>query len=121
MLKLNGLRRKGLRLEKVKQLVHLLEDKKAENIKVLDLTTTSSMMSYAIIAEASNTRLLNALKDYCVDYAHTIELPIHHVEGDQTSDWILLDFGSICVHLFLTQSRNYYRLEDLWLDKLIKL
>jgi ribosome-associated protein len=115
------LRRKGYRLNNVKEIVNLLEDKKAENIKVLDLTSTSSLVSYAIIAEAGNSRLLSAIKDYCVDYAKTIELSLHHVEGNQESDWILIDFGSICVHLFLSQSRNYYRLEDLWLDKLIKL
>lgn len=108
-------------MDNVKKIVNLLEDKKAENIKVLDLTSTSSLVSYAIIAEAGNTRLLNAIKDYCVDYAKTIEFSLHHVEGNQESDWILIDFGSICVHLFLSQSRNYYRLEDLWLDKLIKL
>ncbi len=108
-------------MDKLKKLVDLLDDKKAENIKVLDLTSTSSMMSYAIVAEASNSRLLNALKDYCVDYAKTIGLTLHHVEGDIESDWVLIDFGSICVHLFQSQSRNFYRLEDLWLDKIIKL
>jgi len=108
-------------LDNVRKIVSYLDDKKAENIKVLDLTGTSSMMSYAIVAEAGNTRLLNALKDYCVDFAKSIDLRVHHVEGDANSDWILIDFGSICVHLFLTQSRQFYRLEDLWLDKIIKL
>lgn len=108
-------------MDNVKKIVNYLDDKKAENIKVLDLTGTSSMMSYAIVAEAGNTRLLNSLKDYCVDYAKSIDLLVHHVEGDAKSDWILIDLGSICVHLFLTQSRQFYRLEDLWLDKIIKL
>lgn len=108
-------------MEKLKQLITVLEDKKAENIKVLDLTSTSSMMSYAIIAEAGNPRLLNAIKDYCVDFGKTIDLVLHHVEGDNGSDWILIDFGSICIHLFLSHSRQFYRLDELWLDKLMKL
>lgn len=121
MLNLNILRLKGISLEKLKQLISLLEDKKAENINVLDLSSTSSMMSYAIIAEAGNSRLLNAIKDYCVDFAKSIDLVLHHVEGDTSSDWILIDFGSICIHLFLSQSRHFYRLDELWLDKIIKL
>ncbi len=108
-------------MDKVRKLVHYLDEKKALNIKVLDLSTTSFMFSYAIIAEVGNIRLLNAIKDYCVDYAETIDLSLHHIEGKSESDWILIDFGSICVHLFLSESRFHYRLEDLWLDKLVQL
>lgn len=108
-------------MDNVKKLVHFLDEKKALNIKILDLNSTSSMNSYAIIADAGNPRLLNAIKDYCVDYAELIGLNLHHVEGNSNSDWLLIDFGSICIHLFLSESRHYYRLEDLWLDKLIKL
>jgi ribosome-associated protein len=115
------LREKGKRLDNLKKLVHFLDEKKALNIKALDLSSTSSMVSYAIIADASNTRLLNALKDYCVEYAESIGYVLHHVEGHSESDWILIDLGTVCIHLFLTESRFYYRLEDLWLDKLIKL
>ena len=108
-------------MDNVKKLVHFLDEKKALKIKVLDLSSTSSMNSYAIIADAGNPRLLNAFKDYCVDYAELFGLNLHHVEGNSNSDWLLIDFGSICIHLFLSESRHYYRLEDLWLDKLIKL
>ena len=108
-------------MDKIKKLVHFLDEKKAQNIQVLDLSSTSSMVSYAIIADAGNTRLLYALKDYCIDYAESIGYVLHHVEGHADSDWILIDLDTVCIHLFLTDSRHYYRLEDLWLDKLIKL
>lgn len=108
-------------MDNVKKLVYFLDEKQALNIKVLDLRTTSSMVSYAIIADAGNVRLLNAIKDYCVDYAESIGLTKHHIEGNTNSDWLLIDLGSICIHLFLSESRFHYRLEDLWLDKLIKL
>ena len=108
-------------MDNLKKLVHILDDKKALNIKVLDLSSTSSMVSYAIIADAGNIRLLNAIKDYCIEYAESIGYELHHVEGNSNSEWILVDLGTVCIHLFLSESRHYYRLEDLWLDKLIKL
>lgn len=105
----------------VKAFVEFLEDKKAEKVTVLDLRSTSSIQDYAIIAEAGNPRLLGALKDYCLEYGSKLGYKVHHVEGQNESEWLLIDFDTLVIHLFLSQSRQFYRLEDLWLDKIIRL
>ena len=105
----------------LKAFVEFLEDKKAEKITVLDLRSTSSIQDFAIIAEVSNPRLLNAIKDYCIEFGESLGYRVHHVEGQNESEWVLIDFDSLVLHLFLRQSRQFYRLEDLWLDKNIEI
>jgi len=107
-------------LNALKAFVEYLEDKKAEKITVLDLRSTSSIQDYAIIAEVGNPRLLNALKDYSIEFGESLGYKVHHVEGQSESEWVLIDFDTLVLHLFMSPSRQFYRLEDLWLDKIIK-
>lgn len=108
-------------MNELKVFVEFLEDKKAEKITVLDLRSTSSIQDYAIIAEVGNLRLLNAIKDYSIEFGESMGFSVHHVEGQNESEWILIDFNTLILHLFLSHSRQFYRLEDLWLDKIITL
>jgi ribosome-associated protein len=95
-------------------LVSVLEDKKGENIVLLDVTGITSFTDYFIICDGSSTRLLNALAE-SLDRAARTEFSLHsRIEGKSDAGWILLDMGDIVVHLFAPDQRKYYDLEELW-------
>jgi ribosome-associated protein len=91
------------------------EDNKGQNVTVLDLRDQTVIFDYFVIATGSSQRQLRAISD-AIDDVLQKELghPRLGTEGYQDSKWILLDYGSIIVHLFDTASRDYYALEDLW-------
>ena len=91
------------------------EDNKGQNVTVLDLRDQTVIFDYFVIATGSSQRQLRAISD-AIDDVLQKELghPRLGTEGYQDSKWILLDYGSIIVHLFDTTSRDYYALEDLW-------
>jgi ribosome-associated protein len=91
------------------------EDNKGQNVTVLDLRDQTVIFDYFVIATGSSQRQLRAISD-AIDDVLQKELghPRLGTEGYQDSKWILLDYGSIIVHLFDIASRDYYALEDLW-------
>ena len=94
---------------------HSAEDNKGQNVTVLDLRDQTVIFDYFVIATGSSQRQLRAISD-AIDDVLQKELghPRLGTEGYQDSKWILLDYGSVIVHLFDTTSRDYYSLEDLW-------
>ena len=91
------------------------EDNKGQNVTVLDLRDQTVIFDYFVIATGSSQRQLRAISD-AIDDVLQKELghPRLGTEGYQDSKWILLDYGSIVVHIFDPTSRDYYALEDLW-------
>ena len=91
------------------------EDNKGQNVTVLDLRDQTVIFDYFVIATGSSQRQLRAISD-AIDDVLQKELghPRLGTEGYQDSKWILLDYGSVIVHLFDDTSRDYYRLEELW-------
>ena len=91
------------------------EDNRGQNVVVLDLKGQTSIFDYFVIATGSSQRQLRAMSDAIDD---VLQKEFGHrrlgTEGYQDSKWILLDYGSIIVHLFDDSSRDYYRLEELW-------
>lgn len=108
-------------MDKVKLLLNVLEEKGADNIKVIDLRNTGNVGDFAIVADASNPRLLKALSEYIETALEQAGETIHHIEGKANSEWILLDVYDVIVHLFLAQARQFYRLDELYIDRWIKL
>lgn len=103
----------GLRLART--IVDLLEAKKGEDILLLDLIGVCSFTDYFVLCTGSSERTLQALADEVsekVKKDHRI--PDTHREGGAADGWILLDYGSVVVHLFSADLRRYYRLEELW-------
>ncbi len=92
-------------------------DKKAEDIKVLDLSELSDVCDYYVIATGSNNRLVDAIVDEVEEKVATAygEHPFS-IEGREDKNWILMDYGSVLVHVFTPETREYYRLEKLWGD-----
>ncbi len=109
-------------LEIVKKAAEALEDKKAEDIKVIDIREVSSIADYFIIANGSNQNQLSAMQDAVDEAMYKSGLHARQVEGNQNSTWILIDYNDIIVHLFSKEDRLFYDLERIWKDgKIIEL
>lgn len=101
-------------LELAHSIVNALEEKKGENILLLDLQKVAMFTDYFVICTGTSDRMLDALADGVEDAArekHTIN---GHREGQSASGWVVVDFGQVIVHLFAPEARDYYKLEDLW-------
>ena len=103
-------------LEVVKKAVQALEDKKAEDIKVIDIGEVSSIADYFIIANGSNANQLAAMKDAVDEAMYKAGMEAKQVEGNNNSTWILIDYNDIIVHLFSKEDRLFYDLERIWKD-----
>lgn len=91
-----------------------LEDMKAKNITVLDVAELSDIMERIVIAEGTSNRHLKSVADNVAFEAKQAGfLPIG-VEGQGTSDWVLIDLGAVVVHVMMPQAREFYNLEGLW-------
>lgn len=89
-------------------------DKKGFNILSLDLKGISTLTDYVIIAEGNIDRHLKALSFAIQDKLQVEGKKPFFVEGEQSGDWIVIDYGDIVVHLLLPEFRERYSLEDLW-------
>jgi ribosome-associated protein len=89
-------------------------DKKGCNILVLDIREISSMADYLVIAEGSVDRHVKSLYAIIKDQLAELGLEPYHVEGVNEGDWIVVDYGSIMIHLFIPEMREKYALEALW-------
>lgn len=103
-------------LEAAKIAQKALEDKKAEEVKILDLQGLSSIADYFVIANGSNVNQLHAMADEVEEKLFEAGYKLHHSEGYQGGTWILLDFGNLLVHLFNKEERNFYSLDRVWSD-----
>lgn len=103
-------------LEIVKKAVAALEDKKAEDITVIDIHEVSSIADYFIIANGSNQNQLTAMQDAVDEAMYKSGLHARQIEGNQNSTWILIDYNDIIVHLFSKEDRLFYDLERIWKD-----
>lgn len=93
------------------------DEKKGEDIQVLDLTGLSDVCDFFVIATGSNKRLVDAIVDEVEERVAKAcgEHPFS-IEGRDEREWVLMDYGSIIVHVFTPEARDYYRLEKLWGD-----
>lgn len=92
-----------------------LDDKKGQNITIIDVIGRTSITDYMVVVTGTSNRHLKSLSDYVIEKVReTAGLKPLGVEGDQGSDWVLLDLGDIIVHIMTEQSREYYQLEKLW-------
>ncbi len=96
-------------------MVYTLEEKKGEDIILLDLTGQDAFTDYFVICSGPSTRTLKALSDEIQRGMKTkFHLSAQSVEGEPDGGWILLDYSSVVVHIFSPPVRAYYQLEDLW-------
>ena len=101
-------------LELARGLVESLEEKKGEDIVLLDLQGAAPIGQYYVICSANNERALRALLDAALDGRKAQKIDKPRLEGKAREGWILADFGAVVVHIFSTAQREYYQLESLW-------
>jgi len=100
--------------ELVEKLVEWAAARKAENIKLYDLKGKTSYTDYIIIVEGGSELHLNAIAQNIVDECKTNKIHVRGKEGMKSSTWILLDFVDVIVHILTPNTREFYKLDDLF-------
>ena len=96
--------------------IRALEDKKAEDIRVIEISQVSVLADYFIIANGTNTSQIQALADEVEEKLGREGYPLRQMEGYDHANWVLLDFGDIIIHIFDKENRLFYDLERIWRD-----
>jgi len=94
--------------------IEALEDVKGRDIVVLDTSRLSSLFDCMIIASADSTRQAKAMAQRVQERIKARGAAVLGVEGEQDGDWVLVDLGSVIVHIMHPATRAYYNLEELW-------
>ncbi len=94
----------------------MASDSHCDDVLVLDLHKQSPVTDYYIIATGTSDRQLRSVADEIAAYGKERGYPLWHMEGEQSAQWIILDFVDLVVHLFDDELRHYYDLELLWGD-----
>lgn len=96
--------------------VTALEDKKAEEIRIIDISEVSPIADYFIIAHGTNRNQVQALADQAEEMLGKLGYERRPIEGYDNANWILLDYKDIIIHIFDRDSRQFYDLERIWRD-----
>ena len=102
--------------EMVKTAVAALQNKKGEDIRVIDISGVTVIADYFIIASGSNPNQVQALVDNVEEQMYKAGYDDPRVEGYNTASWVLLDYNDVIVHVFSQDDRLFYDLERIWRD-----
>lgn len=106
--------------ERAKEIVKIaykaLDDKKAEDIKIIDIADISVIADYFVIANGTNSSQVEAMVDQVTDELAKQKIHPERVEGIRSSGWILMDFNDVVIHIFSKEDRLFYDLERIWRD-----
>ena len=102
--------------ELAKIAVKALDDKKGEDIKVIDISEVSVLADYFIIAGGSNRSQIQAMADNVDEAIAKNGGTLKQIEGYDAGNWVLLDFQDVIVHIFDKENRLFYDLERIWRD-----
>lgn len=103
-------------LELAKKIAQLLSDKKATDIKAIEIKDLTTLGDYFVIASGSSNTQVKALSDTVEESLSAMGLEPRRIEGYQSAMWIVLDYSDVIVHVFYEQTREFYALERLWAD-----
>ena len=102
-------------IDELKQLaMDALEDLKAEDITVLDVTDKTTVTDWVFVATGSSSRHVKSIANSVVVAAKQADRPPLGVEGETEGEWVLVDLGDVIVHVMQRQVREFYDLESLW-------
>ena len=101
-------------LDLARRIVELAEDKKAADIVLLDLSGLTTVADYFVIASGGSERQLDAIAEGVISGMRDEKVHAFGREGRAASHWVLVDFGSVIVHVFTPPERDYYQLERHW-------
>lgn len=94
----------------------IIEAKKGTNIRILDIQSISTFADYFVLANGTSTRQVKAIVDAIEDEMKELGIFMDHKEGYDNGRWVLLDFLSIIVHVFLEEERSFYNIDRVWKD-----
>jgi len=103
-------------IDLARRIVELAEDKKAADIVLLDLTGLTTLADYFVIASGGSERQIDAIAEGIVESLRDEKVRPIGREGLAASHWILLDYGSVVVHVFTPPERDFYQLERHWAE-----
>ena len=101
-------------MERVEIIKNALEDKKASEIEILDVSKQTSLGDYFIIASCQSSVQVRACVDEVEEKMLEAGFPAKHKEGYRGGSWILIDYGDIIVHVMQQEARDFYSIERLW-------
>ena len=93
-----------------------ITDLKARNIEILDIKDKSSVADFMIVCTGTSKTHVKSIAEYLVAEAKKAGTPPLGIEGRESSEWVLVDLGTIIVHVMQEETRNFYQLEKLWSD-----
>jgi ribosome-associated protein len=93
-----------------------VEDKKAFDVVLLDISKVASFASYFLICSGDSSRQIQAIADEVEKKLKENGIRPNHIEGYRHAEWVLMDYVDLVVHVFSKSARNYYDLERLWRD-----
>ncbi len=99
-----------------KQIYLILDDRQAEDIRVIDISEISILADYFIIAHGKNTSHIDALVDNVDQKLSQNGVDPKHIEYSNDRGWVLMDYSNVIVHIFSEQDRKFYELERIWAD-----
>jgi ribosome-associated protein len=102
--------------DSLKIAVNAADDKKASDLVILDISRIASFATYFLLCTGDSSRQMQAIADEIEKRLRAQGIRPSHLEGYQNSEWILLDYGDLVVHIFSKTARVYYDLERLWRD-----
>ena len=94
-----------------------IDDRLGENISIIDMRNVSPFNDYMVICSAKNVRMALSIVDKIEQDANKYGSDVRAIEGDDTSNWILIDLYTIVAHVFVGTEREVYNLENLWIDQ----
>ncbi len=92
------------------------DDKRAQDISILNMQGISAMADYFIICQGNSERQVEAIARDLKSVAEEVEVHVKRMEGLEKSRWVLIDLGDVIIHVFHREDREYYQLEKLWGD-----
>ncbi len=102
--------------DKARLIADAANDKKADDIIIMDLRNLSSITDFFVICSGSSNRKVEAISDGIIDKLKGMGIKVWHTEGHKESTWVLLDYGDVVAHVFEKETREFYTLERLWGD-----
>jgi len=104
-----------------RSIVDALEDVKAQDIKIFNTSHITGLFDRVIITTGASNRQTRAIASAVADRARELKIPIIAYEGAETGEWVLVDLGDIVVHCMQPEIRHYYKLEEIWGEKPVRM
>ncbi|MCR4589969.1 MAG: ribosome silencing factor [Lachnospiraceae bacterium] len=106
-------------LDIAKAAAEALESKKGEAVKIIDISEISDFADFFVLATGNNRNQLDAMEEAVGEALHNAGAVHRNTEGNRDSNWILMDYGDVIVHIFDKESREFYDLDRIWKDGVV--